>query len=156
MKKTIKTEKIYMASLTLNAAKYGKLSDDDKIKVWKISRKLQPIAKDFEDATKDATEKMKPEGYDDKLQKSQEYERMTKASNFDARELPMGPAEHEAFLKENRELQKLVTDALQELSDKEVELEFDALSQDSFVKLINSNDWTFGQVTLLGEVIVED
>ena len=149
------TEKIYMASLVLEQSKYGKLSDDDKIKVWKISRALQPVAKSFEDASKDVSEKMKPEGYDDRLRKSQEYERMTRATNFDARELPMGPAEHEAFLKEHRDLQKLVNDALRDMANKEVELEFEPLSQDAFLKFINSNEWTFGQVRVIGDVIVQ-
>ena len=76
MKKTVKTSEILSTFNVLSNAKYGKMEDSDKIKVWKICRKLKPIATKFDEDTKDAAEKMKPtEDFDERLSKAQQYER---------------------------------------------------------------------------------
>lgn len=156
MKKTIKTSKVLSVHNILSGAKYTKLSDEEKIKVWKIARKLQPVAEKFDGDTKDAAEKLKPtEDFSDRLQKAQEYERITKEPNFDAQKLPMGVAEYEQFIGELKQYNKLVADAVQEFGDNEVEIEFEPLSEDAFGKLMASNEWTMGQVTELGDLIVE-
>ena len=74
----IETSKVVSAYNVLSTAKYGKLDDADKIKVWKIARALKPVATKFEEDNKDAAEKLKPEGFDEKLQNAQEYERVVK------------------------------------------------------------------------------
>ena len=69
MKKSIKTSEILGVYNIISNAKYGKMSDDDKVKVWKIARKLKPVAVKFEDDSKDAAEKMKPaKDFDERLQ----------------------------------------------------------------------------------------
>lgn len=76
MKKNVKTEAVLKVYNIISSAKYGKMSDDDKIKIWKITRILKPIASEFEENSKDAYEKFIPnEGFKDNLQKAQEYER---------------------------------------------------------------------------------
>ena len=73
-KQTIKTEKVLNAYRVLSTAKYGKMDDGDKIKVWKIARTLKPVADKFEDDSKDAAEKFKPsEDLSGRLQKAQEF-----------------------------------------------------------------------------------
>ena len=62
MTTTLKTEKVLSAYQVLSTAKYGKLDDADKIKVWKIARQMKPVAEKFEDDSKSAAEAMKPEG----------------------------------------------------------------------------------------------
>lgn len=157
MKKTIKTEKVLAAWRVLSASKYTKLEDADKIKVWKISRKLQPIAKKFDEDTKDAADKLKPsEDFDERLQNAQEYERVTKDPKADASTLKMGPSEYQQFMSDLNAYNKLVGEAVKEFAEKNVEIEIDTMSEESFGKLMNSNEWNFEQVTLLGEVIVED
>ena len=44
---------------------------------------------------------------------------------------------------------------IREFAEKEVKVEFDLLSEDSFGKLMASNEWTIGQVATLGEMITE-
>ena len=158
MKKIIKTSEILAAYNVLNTAKYGSMEDADKIKVWKIARKLAPVAIKFENDSKDAAEKMKPEiegGFDETLQKAQEFERMKRDPQADMDKAPMGAAEYEAFIKELHKYNKLVGDAVKEFAEKEVRIEFDLLSEDSFGKLMASNEWTIGQVATLGEMIAE-
>lgn len=158
MKKTIKTSEILAAYNVLNAAKYGSMEDADKIKVWKITRALKPIATKFDEDSKDAAEKMKPKyegGFDETLQKAQEYERIIHTPKADASKLPMGAAEYDAFIKEFKAYNDLVTKAVEEFAKKEVTINIEPISEDSFGKLMSSNDWTFGQTTALSEIICE-
>ena len=154
MTRKVKTEMLLAVFNVLNTAKYGKLDDADKIKVWKIARQMKPIATKFEEETKDAAEKMKPgEEFDEQLQKAQQYEVEIRKPDCDAEKLPMGAAEYQAFITEFKKYQKLVNDAVKEFADKEVELEFEPVSEEVFGKLMASNDWTMDQVTTLGDMI---
>lgn len=158
MKKTIKTSEILAAFNVLNSAKYGSMSDEDKIKVWKITRALKPIATKFDEDSKDAAEKMKPKyegGFDETLQKAQEYERMIRDTKVDAKKLPMGAAEYDAFIEKFKEYNKLVGKAVEDFANKEVTINIEPISEDAFGKLMASNDWTFGQTTALSEIICE-
>ena len=84
MKTKTTTEKALMAYRVLSTAKYSKLEDADKIKVWKIARALKPTATQFEEDSKDAAEKLKPsEDFDSRLQKAQEFERMQRDPKAD-------------------------------------------------------------------------
>ena len=155
MKQTIKTEKVLAAFRVLSTAKYSKMDDGDKIKVWKIARILKPVAERFEDDSKDAAEKFKPtEDFAERLQKAQEFERKRNAGE-DMTDAPMGAAEYSEFVLEYQKYNKTVADAVMEFAEKEVELEFDALSEEAFGKLMASNDWTMEQVTLLGDIITD-
>lgn len=155
MKKTFKTSEILAVYNIIASAKYGKLSDEDKVKVWKITRKLKPIATKFDEDSKDAAEKMKPtEDFNDRLEKAQEYERLRneKQPTIDV----MSTADYDKFVEELKKYNKLVSDAVKEFADKEVELEFNAISEDSFGKLMASNEWIMGQVSILGDFICEE
>lgn len=155
MKVKIETQKVLTLHRILASAKYGKLDDADKVKVWKIARKLKPVADKFEDESKDAAEKMKPtDDFGERLQKAQEYERLVKDQNADAQKLPMGPSEYGDFIKEFQEYNRLVSEAVKEFAEKEVEIDFEPLSEDAFGKLMASNEWTMDQAVQLGEFLV--
>jgi len=156
MKKTFKTSEILNAFNIINSSKYGKMDDADKVKVWKICRKLKPIATKFDEDSKDAAEKMKPEiegGFDEALSKAQEYERLT-AQHQPTIDI-MTKAEYDKFIKEFKSYQKLMDDAIKEFADKEVEIEFEPIGEDAFGKLLASNEWNMNQVLLVGNVICE-
>ena len=153
MKTKITTENVLGAYNVINTAKYTKLDDADKIKVWKIARAMKPVATQFEEESKDAAEKLKPENFDDNLQKAQEYERILK-DNSDMSKAAMGAAEYDKFIKSLKEYNELVNKAIKEFADKEVTLEFEPISEDAFGKLMASNDWNFEQVMKLGTLIV--
>jgi hypothetical protein len=159
MKKTIKTSEVLTAYNILNTAKYGSMEDADKIKVWKITRALRPIATKFDEDSKDAAEKMKPKyegGFDETLQKAQEYERTIHDTKVDAKKLPMGAAEYDAFIKVFKEYNKLVGKAIEDFAKKEVKIEFEPLTDEAFAKLMTSNEWTMGQVVALSEIICKN
>ena len=156
MKQKMKTEKVYGAFVVLSQAKYEKLSDEEKIKVWKIARALKPVAAKFEEDSKDAGEKLVPyQGFQEDLQKANDYQAKIKKSDLDPSTLPMGAAEYSEFMQKFNKYQKTVADALKEYAQTEVEVNFEPISEETFQKLMNSNDWNFGQVTSLGDVIVK-
>jgi hypothetical protein len=158
MTKKIKTSEILAAYNTLNSAKYGSMEDADKIKVWKITRALKPVATKFDEDSKDAAEKMKPKDkdFDEKMQKAQEYERMIHDPKADASKLPMGAAEYDEFIKKVwQPYNKLVNDTIKESANKEVKVSFEPLNDDAFGKLMSSNEWTMGQAVALSEIICE-
>ena len=152
--KKMKTEEVLKAYNVLSTAKYGKLDDADKIKVWKIARSMKPIAEKFREDSEDAQEKMKPnDDFDEQLMKAQEYEREIRKPDCDASKLPMGAAQYQEFVDEFKAYQKLVNDTIKDFAEKEVEVSFDPISEDAFGKLMASNDWTLEQVATLGETI---
>ena len=156
MKKKEKTSAILGVYNVLSKAKYGKMDDADKIKLWKIARALKPTATQFEEDSKDAAEKLKPtEDFSERLQNAQEFELAQKNNDVDASKLKMGAAEYYEFIKEFKEYDKLVADAVKEFADKEVEVEFDSISEDAFAKLIASNEWTVEQTIEIGNFILD-
>lgn len=153
-KKTLKTSEILNIYNILNTAKYGKMEDADKIKVWKITRALKPIATKFDEDSKDAAEKFKQDidGFDDKLQKAQEYERMS--SEHKPTIDIMTTADYNDFI-ENvfKPYQKTVEKAVKEFADKEAEIDYEPISEDAFGKLMASNEWTMAQVTTIDRIV---
>lgn len=154
MKKTIKTEKVLEVFKIINTAKYTKMDDDDKVKAWKIARQLKPVATKFEEDCKDAAEKFKTEikDFDERLQKAQKFEQ-AKKDNKDCKD--MTSTEYAAFVDEFKKYQELINKAIMEFAKKEVKIQFDALSDDAFGKLMSSNEWTMEQAMLVGDVICE-
>lgn len=152
MKKTIKTEKVLEAFNILQGAKSTNLSTEERIKVWKISRILAPIAERMDADGKDAAEKFKEgfENFDERLAKAQEYMAKSKDKNVDAKTLPMGAAEFEEFKEGDWKAYSLILKkALDEFAQKEIEVMFEPISENTLIKLMESNDWTFEYLNIL-------
>lgn len=147
----LKLKEVTEAYRLLKDAKYQKLSDDDKVRVWKISRTLKPLAVQLDEDASDARQKFMPEGFSDRLTKAIQYEKL-KANGSE--ELPLSDEEYQAILKEYNEYKGLMDKALKESMEKEMTFEADLLSEEAFGKLMASNDWTLSQVESL-EFIVE-
>ena len=142
----LKVEKVMSAYRVLNEAKYQKLSDGDKVKVWKITRLLKPIATQCEEDIVDARQKMMPDkDFAENIQKAEQYERMMKNNQTEG--LPLTSEEYLEIAKKFKEYSDLLTKALKEPLEKEVELEIDTIGEDAFGKLMSSNDWNFSQVS---------
>lgn len=141
MKKVkLSTKKILEAYNVIGSCKYGKMDSDDKIRVWKLTCALKPIAEKYDEQVKDASEKMKPgNGFDELRDKVNVFQQMTRSTNFDATKLPMGPSEFMEALKEIREYGKLVDKSLKDFSDKEETVEFEPITSEAFLKLMDSN-----------------
>jgi len=152
MKKTLKTEAVLEVWNILNAATYKKLDDADKIKLYKTARVLKPIAKQFEEDSKDAAEKLKPEGLDGQLEKAKEYE----SKKPKGEDTPMTDEEYQAFIRDMwSPFNQLVAKAVKEFAEKEVEVDIEPLTEEAFGKLMASNDWSVDKAMIIGEFITE-
>ena len=153
-----KTVELHDAYMVLSAAKFTKLSDSDKIKVWKITRALKPISQKYEDDNKSAAETLKPKDgdFDATLAKVQEFESLMR-NGGDMKKAPIGAAEHQAFIMDVwNPYQKLVADAIKPIGEAEVEVEIDPLSEESFGQLMASNDnWVMGTAIALAEIMTD-
>ena len=64
--------------------------------------------------------------------------------------------EHLTFIREVfQPFNNLVQKAVDDETKKEVEIDFEPLSEEAFGKLMASNDWKIQQVMVLGNLIVE-
>lgn len=154
MKKTLKTKEILKAWTILGAAKYGKISDEDRIRVWKISRALQPIATRHDEDRKDAIEKLKPEGFNEKAVRWNETREKKIIGISD--DLPMDDREFVEFThRVINPYNQTVDKAIREFEEKKVTLTFDGLSEDAFGKLMAYNEWTLEQAAEVSNLIVE-
>jgi hypothetical protein len=155
MKKlTLTTEKVLKAYNIIAQARYTKMDDADKVRLWKIASALKPVATKYDEDSKDAAEKLKPEGFDEKAMKWNETRDKISAGIKD--DLPMSQAESIDFLYHViNPYNENVNSALEELKGKEVELEFNALTEDAFVKLMSSNEWNMEQVAMVGDIVCE-
>ena len=154
MKKKITTEKVLEVYRVLSDAKFSKLDGADQTKIVKILLALEPPAKDFETATKTAADKLKEAfpDYDDKAQKAAQYQTMPQDKNADMSEAPMGAAEYHQFMNgEYAELNKRVKAAVEDLGNKEVEVEFEPITEDLMQQISESNKttWTFAHAKVL-------
>jgi hypothetical protein len=150
MKKTLKTVEVLNAYEILSKAKYQKLNEEDKIKIWKVQRNLKPVAKKFEEDKADATENLIPSDFIGRLSKAQEYEAL-KAQGKD--ELPLTSIEYINILKEIKDYNVLIAKALKDIGEKEVEINFEPISEKAFGELMSSNDWSLKEVELIDFIV---
>lgn len=150
--KTIKTEQALSAYRMLSNAKYNMMEDSDKIKIFKITRAIKPIATAFDEAGKEAAEKMKFDGFDEQLRNAQLYEQ---AKKDNSEELPMTESDYKEFIKKLIEYNNLVKSTIKELGDKEETIDVELLNEDSLGKLMASNDWTMEQVMAISDIVCE-
>ena len=153
MKKTVKTESLMVVFNILKNAKYSKMTDGDKVSVWKIFRAIKKIGKSFEDDAQDLSNKLMPyETFMDDLQKAREYEiAKSKGENY----IDITEDEYKEFIVKLQKYNKTVDEAIREISEKEVEVEFEPLKDDAFDRLCMSNDWTLNQADIVGEFVCE-
>lgn len=145
MKKKMKTEQVLNAYGLLGQAKIANLSDDDKIKVWKIARAMKPTVSKFEDARQDAVKKFIPEEMEERLQKAQKYEKDKKAG----RKTEISEEVYHQTLDDIKKGEELVGKALEDILKKEAELNFELITDDSFALLIAENGWSISKAMTL-------
>jgi len=150
--KKVKKETIMEVFAILNTAKYGRMSDEDKVRLWKITRTLKPVALQVQEDYNDARQRMKPtDDFDKRMKDAQQYERDT----TNGKPTAITRQEYDAFIVELRQYQEMVHKTAGEVGNEEVDIEFDPISEEAFEKLMASNDWTAGQTVTLGDFIMQ-
>ena len=142
MKASVK--QIVDAYNALGNAKTTKLDDAEKVKILKARKVMRPFVTEYEAFEKDCQEMHKYEGleidaelYNSVLNKS----RQGKGNEVTEEEAKAWARVIEYDQKINK--------SLNEEGIKEVELEFEKLSEGSDVKLMSANDWTPKQLDIL-------
>lgn len=131
-----KTDNVVAAFRLINTAKISKMEDTEKFDFIKTVKHLKKVGTDFDDFLKDAQERLKPENFDKIAAKYQSKEELT--------------ADEMATL---NKYNKDVADCVQGELDKEVELDFEPLSEEALGRFIASNDFTVADIITISDVI---
>jgi hypothetical protein len=155
MSKKVKTKEVLVAWQVLGQAKYDKLDNNQKVRVFHIGQMLKPIATAFSDYSADAAEKMQPSAdFQERWDKAKVYETMTANPKADMEQLPMGPAEYKEFMvKEYFPFDRLWKKAIKDEGDKEVELKFEPISEEVLFALADTNKWNVDQTTAVAAIV---
>lgn len=141
MKATIK--QVVEAYKVLGEAKVTKLEESEVIKVVKARKAMRPIADEYEAFLKDCQDKFKPENWDKiqgNLQKWQQEGEKTTLTEEERIEV------NKAIIGYQVKIDKAVKDEL----EKEVELNIEALKEDSTTKLLVENGWELKKLDEIG------
>ena len=153
MTKKVKTENVVKVFNLIKDAKYSKMSDLDKLAIYKIFKATKQLAEAFIGDVNDAKEKLVPyEEFMQDLQKAQAFEI---ARNKNEVCDTMTEDEYNEFIQKFIQYNKLVDEAVKEHAEKEIELDFAPLTSEAFDKLRLSNDWTFTQADEVESFVCE-
>lgn len=140
----------------LNAAKLNKLADADKFTVIRAMRALKPIHTDYEEAVKDAQERLKPEDFDALQKRAADWN----ATHKDKQLKDLTPEERttlEGINAAYRDYTTKVEECIRDIAEKEKELDYTRLTEEAFGKLLESNpDWTMQQILAVADVLEEE
>ena len=154
MIKKTKAENVAQVYNILNAAKYSKLNDDERIALWKITRAMKPVALKLKDDIQDAAQHMKPsDDFDQRLALARQYEQAQR----DGKELDkLSKEDYDAFIHEWRDYSKLVDTAVKEFADEEVEIDIEPITEETLSRLMASNDsWTMEKAVIISDMIMQ-
>ena len=137
----LRTKEVSEAHSLISTARYQKLSDDDKVKVWKISRKLSPIAEQYSKDAEDAKQRLLPsEDFPQRLQMGLKYQSLRDSGEKD---LPMTEEEFSKIAAEWNNYNAILDKALRDRAEEKQTIEINTITEDAFGRLMASNDWTF-------------
>ena len=134
--KKVTTEQIVKAYQVLHDAKLGKLEGKEKIAVVKVSQKLKSVATAYTEFEQDAVKRLRPDGFDSIEQKLSSRSSLTPAESLKL-----------------QEFNKQVSECLEEEKKKEHELDIEPLSEKTMEHLMESNDFTIGQLIAIEEIM---
>jgi hypothetical protein len=154
MIKKTKAENVAQVFNILNAAKYSKLNDDERIALWKITRSMKPVATKLKDDIQDAAQHMKPsDDFDKRLALARQYEQAQRdGKEFDK----LNKEDYDAFIHEWRNYSKLVDTAVKEFADEDVEINIEPITEETLSRLMASNEsWTMEKAVIVSDMIMQ-
>lgn len=146
---TKKVDNIVSLYGILKEAKLTKLADADKYTIIKILRKLRPTAEKFEEDKKDASERLKPENWDDIIAKAQQWQK-------DGNETTLTEEEKKEINAVIIKYENSVRECIIEELNTEVEVDMPTISEAVFEKLMASNDWEAKTALFVADEIVTE
>lgn len=151
----MKTIDIVNAYNVLNAAKLTKLADADKFTVIRAMRQLKPVYTGYEEAVKDAQERLKPEDFDALQKRAADWN----ATHKDKKLSDLTPEERTTLEGINtafRDYTEKVEQCVRDIAETEKTLDYTRLTQDAFGKLLESNpEWKMQEILGVADVLGE-
>lgn len=137
----MKVRDLSAANALMGVCALTKMASADKAKYLKARKQIKKAVADYDDLYKDAAEKLKPEGFDELQEKVQTRTAMTSE-------------EVRAYTRAIKQYNADLEATTGESGDAEVELTYDRLTEEAFLKLVDSNDkLTVDQIEMLEEVL---
>lgn len=112
------------------------IEDSEVIKIINARKSMRPHIKEFEDFIEDAKEKMKPAGFDEKMKKVKDWNRLSDDEKNEINDI------------ENEYKKKIDKVCVPEL-DKEVDVKYEPLSDESVMKILKENKWPVNKLDIL-------
>lgn len=140
MKKTLKTEAIVEVYNRLKSAKVSKMEDAEKFAVVKAMRVFRPIADGFAAFVDDAREKLRPENFEEIQHKIQHVDTLSEEERNAVN------AQVDAYARS-------INECILDEARKEVDLEFEPLSEEALSRLAASNDFDISTILFLGDAL---
>lgn len=142
----MKIKEIVNAYKALGEAKVSNLEESEIRKVVNNRKIMRTIAEEFEAFLKDCQEKFKPENWDELQQKIQQWQQEGEKTTLTEEERIVI---NKAIIK----YQQLITKAIQDEEDKNVDITVEKLSEDSITKLLKHNDWPINKLDELSAIL---
>ena len=142
----MKIKEIVNAYKALGEAKVSNLEESEIHKVVNNRKIMRTIAEEFEAFLKDCQEKFKPENWDELQQKIQQWQQEGEKTTLTEEERIVI---NKAIIK----YQQLITKAIQDEEDKNVDITVEKLSEDSITKLLKHNDWPINKLDELSAIL---
>lgn len=131
--KKVNVDRTVTAYRMIGKAKLTKMEDPEKFAMFKVMRSMKKTASEFEEFLNDASERLRPEGFDAVAEKIQRKEELSEDEN-------------EMAGKYNKDVTACVEDELK----KEIDL-CEPFSEDALDRFFASNDFTLGETVFLSE-----
>lgn len=128
MKLTTDTIVAAATALSQPSTKFTKMANADKFAVIKAMRVFRPVAEAFDKFKADAREKLKPENFEVMQEQAKRYDELTEAERVD-------------FTVAYNDYERAVNDCVTDELRKEVEVDYQTISEEAFGALLESNDF---------------
>lgn len=153
MKKTLTRNLIHAVYVIIGNSRLNELKkNDDKVAVLKILRELRYVANKYEEDSKDAAERLKPDGFDELRNRAAVYE----AERADgSQHTTVTAVEYQGFIEQLDSYNKAVADAMRDVNESTVELEIEPIAGDILLQLMDANRWTVDQYLKTEEALTE-
>lgn len=140
------SEKITELYHFLSSARLTKMSDDEKIAVIRLMRRLKPIATALDEALADAREKASSDDHEKLVGL---YMRLRNGDGSVGEQDAVEAANYVA------RLNRVVSEAVKDVASLEHDIDKELLTAEATAHLINSNDWKLSQIMWLEETITQ-
>ena len=152
----MKVKDINAATAALSDAKLTGMADTDKFTVIRALRVLKPIRQQYVDFVQDAANRLRPEDFDQLEQRKKEWNKEHEGKKYN--ELtPQELVELNYINARYTDYNNKIEACIREESDREQELQYDRLTEESFCKLLSANPgWTAATILLLTETLMKE